>query len=163
MDEYTLSNWQKKKQCHRGSWESRRYYPDMAWVPFVVCRITYISYSWLRRHKLAFLITFLRGRVFCFVCFIGPSGGASRWRVCYQRGLPRIISILFNLWILYFFILWSIYNIVFKFIFSLFYFLTFWLSGFLASNHFSILNFSIWNFLYFVFSYLFIFCTFSIF
>ena len=23
---------------------------------------------------------------------IGQSGGASRWRVCYQRGLPRLVS-----------------------------------------------------------------------
>ena len=22
---------------------------------------------------------------------IGQSGGASRWRVCYQRGLPRLV------------------------------------------------------------------------
>ena len=24
---------------------------------------------------------------------IGQSGGASLWRVCYQRGLPRLVSI----------------------------------------------------------------------
>ena len=24
---------------------------------------------------------------------IGQSGGASRWRVCYQRGLPRLVYI----------------------------------------------------------------------
>ena len=24
---------------------------------------------------------------------IGQSGGASRWRVCYQRGLPRLVSV----------------------------------------------------------------------
>ena len=24
---------------------------------------------------------------------IGQSGGASRWRVCYQRGLPRLVII----------------------------------------------------------------------
>ena len=26
-----------------------------------------------------------------FVCFLGQSGEAYRWRVCYQRGLPRLI------------------------------------------------------------------------
>ena len=31
--------------------------------------------------------------VTCHVSFkkIGQSGGASRWRVCYQRGLPRLV------------------------------------------------------------------------
>ena len=24
---------------------------------------------------------------------IGQSGGASRWRVCYERGLPRLVSL----------------------------------------------------------------------
>ena len=28
-----------------------------------------------------------------FVFFWGKSGGASRWRVCYQRGLPRLVWI----------------------------------------------------------------------
>ena len=28
---------------------------------------------------------------FCF-CFFGQSGEAYRWRVCYQRGLPRLVS-----------------------------------------------------------------------
>ena len=27
---------------------------------------------------------------------IGPSGGASRWRVCYQRGLPRLVIVLWK-------------------------------------------------------------------
>ena len=27
---------------------------------------------------------------------MGQSGGASRWRVCYQRGLPRLVSKLMN-------------------------------------------------------------------
>ena len=26
----------------------------------------------------------------------GQSGGASRWRVCYQRGLPRLVYLLTN-------------------------------------------------------------------
>ena len=26
-----------------------------------------------------------------FVYFFGQSGGASRWSVCYQRGLPRLV------------------------------------------------------------------------
>ena len=29
---------------------------------------------------------------FFFLKKIGQSGGASRWRVCYQRGLPRLVS-----------------------------------------------------------------------
>ena len=29
---------------------------------------------------------------FFYVKKIGQSGGASRWRVCYQRGLPRLVS-----------------------------------------------------------------------
>ena len=28
---------------------------------------------------------------------IGQSGGASRWRVCYQRGLPRLVLAYFGL------------------------------------------------------------------
>ena len=27
-----------------------------------------------------------------FLCVFLQSGGASRWRVCYQRGLPRLVS-----------------------------------------------------------------------
>ena len=27
----------------------------------------------------------------CILKKIGQSGGASRWRVCYQRGLPRLV------------------------------------------------------------------------
>ena len=38
--------------------------------------------------------------VTCYVsrvtCFFGQSGGASRWSVCYQRGLPRLVSICFR-------------------------------------------------------------------
>ena len=29
--------------------------------------------------------------VFFFFFFFGQSGGASRWRVCYQQGLPRLV------------------------------------------------------------------------
>ena len=29
--------------------------------------------------------------IFFFFFFFGKSGGASRWRVCYQRGLPRLV------------------------------------------------------------------------
>ena len=28
---------------------------------------------------------------FYFIKIFGQSGGASRWRVCYQRGLPRLV------------------------------------------------------------------------
>ena len=28
---------------------------------------------------------------------MGQSGGASRWRVCYQRGLPRLVHIRTNM------------------------------------------------------------------
>ena len=27
---------------------------------------------------------------------IGQSGGASRWRVCYQRGLPRLVDLVYK-------------------------------------------------------------------
>ena len=29
---------------------------------------------------------------FIFILFFGQIVGASRWRVCYQRGLPRLVS-----------------------------------------------------------------------
>ena len=29
-----------------------------------------------------------------FFLFFGQSGGASQWRVCYQRGLARLVSII---------------------------------------------------------------------
>ena len=30
---------------------------------------------------------------FIFILFFGQSGEAYRWRVCYQRGLPRLVSV----------------------------------------------------------------------
>ena len=32
--------------------------------------------------------------IICILSFFRQSGGASRWRVCYQRGLPRLVYIL---------------------------------------------------------------------
>ena len=31
--------------------------------------------------------------IFYLILFLGQSGGASRWRVCYKRGLPRLVYI----------------------------------------------------------------------
>ena len=31
---------------------------------------------------------------YIIIFFFGPIGGASQWRVCYQRGVPRLVSLL---------------------------------------------------------------------
>ena len=31
--------------------------------------------------------------IFLFLIYSGQMGGASRWRVCYQQGLPRLVSL----------------------------------------------------------------------
>ena len=43
-------------------------------------------------------VTCHMSRVTChnFLFFFGKSGEAYRWRVCYQRGLPRLVFNLFN-------------------------------------------------------------------
>ena len=39
-----------------------------------------------------FLIFFIIIIIIIIIFLIGQSGGASWWRVCYQRGLPRLFS-----------------------------------------------------------------------
>ena len=39
----------------------------------------------------------VRCHICFFVCFFGHSGGASRGRVCYQRGLPRLVYFIYYL------------------------------------------------------------------
>ena len=44
---------------------------------------------------------------FFFSSFFVQSGGATRWRVCYQRGLPRLVYIIFNIIIIIIFIIFA--------------------------------------------------------
>ena len=38
-------------------------------------------------------IDYIKKKLGAFKSPIGQSGEASRWRVCYQRGLPRLVSL----------------------------------------------------------------------
>ena len=61
-------------------------------LPCVTCHVSHV-----RCH-----VSGVRCHVSCVTCiiiiFFGKSGGASRWRVCYQRGPPRLV-----LYVLYYF------------------------------------------------------------
>ena len=36
-------------------------------------------------------VTCHRSKIYIYIFFFGQSGEASRWRVCYKRGLPRLV------------------------------------------------------------------------
>ena len=52
----------------------------------VTCHMSHVKKKLL--HVLIYLYIYI---YFFNVKKIGQSGGASRWRVCYQRGLPRLV------------------------------------------------------------------------
>ena len=57
----------------------------MCQLPHVTCHMSPVKCH----------MSHVKKKLHFFVCFflhkkIGQSGGASRWRVCYQRGLPHL-------------------------------------------------------------------------
>ena len=62
-------------------------------MSYVTCHMSHVTchMSRVTCHLSPVGIFFLIFRNFFFVIFFGISGGASWWRVCYQRGLPRLV------------------------------------------------------------------------
>ena len=54
-------------------------------VSYVMCHVSRVT---CQASPVTFFCLF-----FLLLVFYLPSGGATRWRTCYQRGLPRLVSI----------------------------------------------------------------------
>ena len=67
----------------------------MCHVSHVTCHVSHVT-CYLSHVNVFFVCLF-----FFLQQKFGKSGGASRGRVCYQRGLPRLVTILpgFNIWV----------------------------------------------------------------
>ena len=59
----------------------------MCHVSCVMCHVSPVTCQIIFLHN-----TKEKKLFFCILKKIGQSGGASRWTVCYQRGLPRLVS-----------------------------------------------------------------------
>ena len=66
----------------------------MCHVSRVTCHMSRVTCHMSKNIFFYILIFFF---VFFYVKKIGQSGGASRWRVCYQRELPRLVSRYLNI------------------------------------------------------------------
>ena len=62
-------------------------------VPHVTCHVSHVTCQEIcfLHFNILFLFYFFSSSSFFYVKKIRQSGGASRWRVCYQRGLPRLV------------------------------------------------------------------------
>ena len=84
--------------------------PQMCHMSHVTCHIScvmcHVSCVTFHVSRVICHMSHVTCHIFYFIFFFGQSGEAYRWRVCYQRGLPRLVFWLnwpqrINIFILY--------------------------------------------------------------
>ena len=67
----------------------------MCHVSCVMCHMSHVTCHMSRVSCQNIFFTLFNKKIYVLFVFFnkfGQSGGASRWRICYQRGLPRLVS-----------------------------------------------------------------------